>query len=89
MSWNEVSPTLTTQCTGLGMEDLDTLNKTEQFHCVKQRSCNHFQKNINSSILKRMKSFNRRKTHWHAVPPRLGFVIAKSIRKHLIQNYVS
>jgi len=25
----------------------------------------------------------------NAVPPRLGFVIAKSIRKHLIQNYVS
>ena len=90
MCWNEVSPTLTTQCTGLGN---GRFGHPEQDRAISLREAAilqsfpkkyHFinpKEDFNSSIIE--------KHIGNAVPPRLGYVIAKSIKEHLKQYHVN
>lgn len=89
MSWNEVSPTLTTQCTGLGN---GRFGHPEQDRAISLREAAILQ-----SFPKKYRFINPKeefrpsvieKHIGNAVPPRLGFVIAKSIKRHLIQSHV-
>lgn len=87
MNWDEVSPTLTTQCTGYGN---GRFGHPEQDRAISLREAAilqsfpkkyHF---IDSNDI--FKPSLIEKHIGNAVPPRLGFVIAKSIKQHL-QNY--
>lgn len=84
MSWNEVSPTLTTQCTGLGNGRFG--------HPVQDRAISLREAAILQSFPKKYRFINPKEVFkpsiiekhiGNAVPPRLGFVIAKSIKNHL------
>ncbi|MDZ4716130.1 MAG: DNA (cytosine-5-)-methyltransferase [Cytophagales bacterium] len=87
MNWNEVSPTLTTQCTGYGN---GRFGHPEQDRAISLREAailQSFPKKydfIDSSEI--FKPTYIEKHIGNAVPPRLGFVIAKSIKQHL-QNH--
>lgn len=90
MSWNDVSPTLTTQCTGLGNGRFG--------HPQQDRAISLREAAILQSFPKKYRFINPKeefkpsiveKHIGNAVPPRLGFVIAKSIKQHLTQNHVS
>lgn len=90
MSWNKVSPTLTTQCTGLGN---GRFGHPEQDRAISLREAAILQ-----SFPKKYRFVNPKeefkpsiieKHIGNAVPPRLGFVIAKSIKLHLVQNHVN
>jgi len=90
MNWDEVSPTLTTQCTGYGN---GRFGHPEQDRAISLREAAilqsfpkkyHFidsKDDFKPSIIE--------KHIGNAVPPRLGFVIAKSIKQHLLQNHVN
>lgn len=84
MNWNEVSPTLTTQCTGYGN---GRFGHPEQNRAISLREAAilqsfpkkyHF---IDSNEI--FKPTYVEKHIGNAVPPRLGFIIAKSIKQHL------
>lgn len=87
MKWNDVSPTLTTQCTGLGNgrfghPDQDRAISLREAAIIqsfpKKYSFINPKENFRPSIIE--------KHIGNAVPPRLGFIIAKSIKKHLVEN---
>ncbi|MEI8111756.1 MAG: DNA (cytosine-5-)-methyltransferase [Chitinophagia bacterium] len=88
MSWDEVSPTLTTQCTGLGN---GRFGHPEQDRAISLREAAILQtfpkKYCFINPKEEFKSSIIEKQIGNAVPPRLGFVIAKSIKIHL-QQYV-
>jgi DNA (cytosine-5)-methyltransferase 1 len=88
MSWNKVSPTLTTQCTGYGngrfghpvqdraisLREAAILQSfPNKYHFVKSKDV------INISQIE--------KHIGNAVPPRLGYVIAKTIKEHIQLHY--
>lgn len=86
MNWDEVSPTLTTQCTGYGN---GRFGHPEQDRAISLREAAilqsfpkkyHF---IDSKDVFRPSFIE--KHIGNAVPPRLGYVIAKSIKNHLKQ----
>lgn len=90
MNWNEVSPTLTTQCTGYGN---GRFGHPEQDRAISLREAAILQ-----SFPKTYHFINPKeqfkptiivKHIGNAVPPRLGFIIAKSIKQHLTQNHVN
>ncbi len=84
MRWDEPAPTMTTQCTGLGN---GRFGHPEQDRAISLREAARFQTfpdtykfyeddaNFNPSVICRQIG--------NAVPPLLGRVIAKSIKKHL------
>lgn len=84
MRWDEPAPTMTTQCTGLGN---GRFGHPEQNRAISLREAARFQTfpdtykfyeddaNFNPSVICRQIG--------NAVPPLLGRVIAKSIKKHL------
>jgi DNA (cytosine-5)-methyltransferase 1 len=87
MSWNDVSPTLTTHCTGIGN---GRFGHPEQHRAISLREAAILQ-----SFPKKYRFVNPKeefkssiieKHIGNAVPPRLGFVIAKSIKTHLLQH---
>lgn len=84
MSWNEVSPTLTTQCTGYGN---GRFGHPEQDRAISLREAailQSFPKKYN--FFKSIEDFSSSIIEKHignAVPPRLGYVIAKSIHQHI------
>ena len=89
MRWNEPSPTITTQCYGLGN---GRFGHPEQDRAISLREAallQTFPKNYefikpNASVTTRVLG-----THiGNAVPPRLGQVIAKSIKNHL-KSYIN
>jgi len=88
MSWNEVAPTLTTQCTGLGN---GRFGHPEQDRAISLREAAILQsfpkkyKFINPK--EKFKSSIIEKHIGNAVPPRLGFVIATSIKQHLKKKH--
>lgn len=84
MKWNDVSPTLTTQCTGYGNGRFG--------HPVQNRAISLREAAILQSFPRKYKfidpsiEFNSSTIEQHignAVPVRLGAVIARSIKKHL------
>lgn len=89
MTWNDVSPTLTTQCTGYGN---GRFGHPEQDRAISLREAAilqsfpkkyHFanpDENFKPSVIE--------KHIGNAVPPRLGYIIAKSIKTHL-EQYVN
>lgn len=86
MKWDEPSPTMTTQCTGLGN---GRFGHPEQDRAISLREAARLQtfpdnylfynnrENFNPSIICRQIG--------NAVPPKLGQIIAKSIKQHLIE----
>lgn len=88
MNWNDVSPTLTTQCTGYGN---GRFGHPEQDRAISLREAailQSFPKKYHFIDTKDdFKSSIVEKHIGNAVPPRLGFIIAKSIKQHLIQNH--
>lgn len=86
MKWDEPSPTMTTQCTGLGN---GRFGHPEQDRAISLREAARFQTfpddyrffeenaSYNPSVICRQIG--------NAVPPELGRVIAKSIKQHLIE----
>lgn len=84
MNWNEVSPTLTTQCTGYGN---GRFGHPEQDRGISLREAAILQSfPQNYHFINPKKSFHPSIVEKHignAVPPRLGYVIAKSIKNHL------
>ncbi|MBL0310934.1 MAG: DNA (cytosine-5-)-methyltransferase [Bacteroidetes bacterium] len=88
MNWNEVSPTLTTQCTGYGN---GRFGHPEQDRAISLREAAILQsfpkkydfvsskEDFNSSIIE--------KHIGNAVPPRLGYIIAKTIKQHINQHH--
>ena len=87
MNWDEVSPTLTTQCTGYGN---GRFGHPEQDRAISLREAailQSFPKKYHFIDSKDVFKPSLIEKHiGNAVPPRLGFVIAKSIKQHL-QNY--
>jgi len=88
MDWNKVSPTLTTQCTGYGN---GRFGHPEQDRAISLREAAILQ-----SFPKKYCFINPKeeflstiveKHIGNAVPPRLGYIIARSIKRHIIQNY--
>jgi DNA (cytosine-5)-methyltransferase 1 len=90
MNWDEVSPTLTTQCTGYGN---GRFGHPEQDRAISLREAailQSFPKKYN--FIDSKEEFRPSIIEKHignAVPPRLGYIIAQSIKKHLEQNHVS
>lgn len=88
MRWNEVSPTLTTQCTGLGN---GRFGHPEQDRAITLREAailQSFPENyqfIDPSL--KVSTPNISRQIGNAVPVKLGEVVAKTIKKHL-KNYV-
>lgn len=89
MSWDEVSPTLTTQCTGLGN---GRFGHPEQDRAISLREAAILQ-----SFPKKYRFIDPEdefkpsiieKHIGNAVPPRLGYVIAKSIKEHISKSHV-
>jgi DNA (cytosine-5)-methyltransferase 1 len=84
MKWSDVSPTLTTQCTGLGN---GRFGHPEQDRAISLReaaliqSFPEYYDFIDPSIPMSTKSIERQ--IGNAVPVRLGQIIAKSIKKHI------
>lgn len=84
MDWDKVSPTLTTQCTGLGN---GRFGHPEQDRAISLREAailQSFPKKY--SFIDPNEEFKTSIIEKHignAVPPRLGYVIAKSIKNHL------
>jgi len=88
MNWDEVSPTLTTQCTGYGN---GRFGHPEQDRAISLREAAILQsfpkkydfinskEDFNSSVIE--------KHIGNAVPPRLGYVIAKTIKQHITQHH--
>lgn len=86
MKWDEPSPTMTTQCTGLGN---GRFGHPEQDRAISLREAARLQ-----TFPDDYQFFERNATYnpsvvcrqiGNAVPPALGRVIAKSIKKHLIE----
>lgn len=89
MSWNKVSPTLTTQCTGYGNGRFG--------HPVQDRAISLREAAILQSFPKKYDFISSKdnfkpsiveKHIGNAVPPRLGFVIAKTIKGH-VKHYAN
>lgn len=86
MNWDEVSPTLTTQCTGYGN---GRFGHPEQDRAISLREAailQSFPKRYR--FVKSKKEFKPSIIEQHignAVPPRLGYIIAKSIKNHINQ----
>lgn len=90
MNWNDVSPTLTTQCTGYGN---GRFGHPEQDRAISLREAAILQ-----SFPKKYYFINPKKEFYpsiiekhigNAVPPRLGYIIAKSIKQHLTQIHAN
>lgn len=87
MRWDNVSPTLTTQCTGYGN---GRFGHPEQDRAISLREAailQSFPKKYH--FIDPKKDFNPSIIEAHignAVPPRLGYIIAKSIKNHLQQH---
>lgn len=87
MRWDDVSPTLTTQCTGYGN---GRFGHPEQNRAISLREAailQSFPKKY--CFIDPKKDFIPSIIEAHignAVPPRLGYIIAKSIKKHLRQH---
>ncbi|GAE21263.1 modification methylase [Porphyromonas gulae] len=89
MKWNAPSPTMTTHCTGLGN---GRFGHPEQNRAITLREASLLQTfpmeykfyenidNYNPSIISRQIG--------NAVPPKLGQIIAESIKNHLIDNKI-
>jgi len=90
MNWYEVSPTLTTQCTGYGN---GRFGHPEQDRAISLREAailQSFPKKYD--FIEPNEGFTTSVIEKHignAVPPRLGYVIAKSIKEHLIKCHVN
>lgn len=84
MKWNEPSPTMTTQCTGLGN---GRFGHPEQDRAISLREAARFQTfSDNYQFYESMDKYNPSvicRKIGNAVPPKLGQVIAKSIKEHL------
>lgn len=90
MNWNEVSPTLTTQCTGYGNGRYGHPDQDRAISLREAAILQSFPKKY--QFIDPNKKFNPSVIEKHignAVPPRLGFIIAKSIRYHLEKNNVN
>lgn len=87
MKWNDVSPTLTTQCTGLGN---GRYGHPEQDRAISLREAallQSFPKGYKLQNPNKPFSHTRIETHiGNAVPVKLGRMIAKSIKRHLKQH---
>lgn len=90
MSWDKVSPTLTTQCTGYGN---GRFGHPVQDRAISLREAAILQSFPNKydfiSSKEDFKSSIIEKHIGNAVPPRLGYVIAKTIKEHIYQHYES
>lgn len=86
MTWDDVAPTMTTQCTGLGN---GRFGHPKQGRAISLREAAIFQTFPESyELYDPNTEFSASKLEMHignAVPVRLGRIIAKSIRKHLKQ----
>lgn len=84
MRWNDVAPTMTTHCTGLGN---GRFGHPEQDRAITLREASLFQTFPEGyKFYENDKTFNPSTISRHignAVPPLLGRVIAKSIKNHL------
>lgn len=87
MEWNKPAPTMTTHCVGIGN---GRFGHPEQDRAISLREAALFQTfPINYQFVKKGEKFIVRTLSTHignAVPPRLGEVIAKSIKIHLQQH---
>lgn len=86
MSWDEVSPTLTTQCTGYGNGRFGHPDQDRAISLREAAIIQSFPKKyrfVKSKI--EFKPSIIEKHIGNAVPPRLGYIIAKSIKNHLQQ----
>jgi len=90
MSWDTVSPTLTTQCTGYG--------NGRYGHPVQDRAISLREAAILQSFPNNYDFINPKddfkpsiieKHIGNAVPPRLGYIIAKTIKKHIQQYHAN
>ncbi|HNW97296.1 MAG TPA: DNA (cytosine-5-)-methyltransferase [Bacteroidales bacterium] len=88
MNWDDVSPTLTTQCTGYGNGRFG--------HPTQDRAISLREAAILQSFPKKYQFINPKEDFYpsiiekhigNAVPPRLGYVIAKSINEHIQQHH--
>lgn len=84
MKWDQPAPTMTTHCTGFGN---GRFGHPEQDRAITLREAALFQSfPINYCFFENEKSINTAKISRHignAVPPKLGSIIAKSIKLHL------
>ena len=86
MKWNEPAPTMTTHCTGLGN---GRFGHPEQDRAITLREAALFQTfPTNYKFYESLEKYNPSvicRQIGNAVPPKLGQVIAKSIKEHLIK----
>ena len=90
MSWDEVSPTLTTQCTGYGN---GRFGHPEQDRAISLREAAILQSFPSKyDFISPREPFNSSSIEKHignAVPPRLGYVIAKTIKEHIKRHHAN
>jgi DNA (cytosine-5)-methyltransferase 1 len=88
MSWNKVSPTLTTQCTGYGNGRFGHPTQDRAISLREATILQSFPKRYD--FIKSKEGFKPSIIERHignAVPPRLGYIIAKTIKEHIKQHH--
>jgi DNA (cytosine-5)-methyltransferase 1 len=90
MKWDEVSPTLTTQCTGYGNGRFGHPDQNRAISLREAAILQSFPKGYNFiSSKEEFKPSIIEKHIGNAVPPRLGYAIAQTIKGHLKQHHAN
>lgn len=90
MSWDKVAPTLTTQCTGYGNGRFGHPDQNRAISLREAAILQSFPKKYQFINPKDEFKLSLIERHiGNAVPPRLGYIIAKTISEHLRQNHAN